>query len=493
MLPDLPTFLQQARAGVRFPVCREIPLEGRSPVDLFTAIRDSCTPLLLESGKAGRYSYIAIDSGEIWTSRGTLCEIRHGESNRTEQGDPFELLRARFAAENVIPNPLLRNFAGGAIGYLSYDMARHIEKLPDTAHNDLDLPESCFLFVDSFFEIDQADDVIRVVFAPVLDERALEVQYREIERQIDRMISLLSLPLSPRALPTDEAVLPQPNQSVSEPEFCGMVERAREYIVAGDIFQVNLSIRYGEPYSGDAFEVYRALREINPSPYMSYLEMPGLTIASASPEQLLRVDGRVVETRPIAGTRPRGATDEEDRAYADELIGNEKERAEHLMLVDLERNDIGRVARYGTVEVDELMAIERYSHVIHIVSNVRGELAEGRDTFDAIRACFPGGTITGAPKVRSMEIIEELEPVRRGIYTGSIGWIGYDGRAELNIAIRTVVIAGGMAYAQAGAGIVFDSVPKHEYRESARKAQAALEAIRRATARNSTSEQPAAQ
>jgi aminodeoxychorismate synthase component I len=472
--PDPDTFAQRATPGARFPVYLEIPLVLRTPLEIFASARPSSSPLLLESGKGGRYSYVAIDPTASWQSRGTKV-IADGVE---QEGDPFELLRDRFSAERVIPNPGLRNFTGGLVGYISYDMARMIENLPVRASDDLGLPDSCFLFIDSFFEIDHRDAVVRAVHSPMLDDRPLPEQYEAIVRRLEAMVALLDTDDRESASGAAHEPAGAIGSNVSREEFCSMVERAREHIIAGDIFQVNLSIRFAQRYAGDPFAIYRRLRAINPSPYMSYLELPGVTIASASPEQLLRVDGRVVETRPIAGTRPRGATEQEDVEHAEDLIGNEKERAEHLMLVDLERNDIGRVARYGTVEVTELMAIERYSHVIHIVSNVRGELADGHDMFDAIRACFPGGTITGAPKVRSMEIIEELEPPRRGIYTGSIGWLGYDGRAELNIAIRTVVVVDGHAYAQAGAGIVFDSVPDLEYRESLRKAAAGLEAIR---------------
>ncbi|MEP7219900.1 MAG: anthranilate synthase component I family protein, partial [Bacteroidota bacterium] len=332
--------------------------------------------------------------------------------------------------------------------------------------------------VDRFYEIDHFEKRIRVVYTPLVSDDPLDPQYDAAVEILGAMRDLLELPESESPSPHGPAGSVESNMTPEK--FAAIVGRAQEYIRAGDIFQVNLSIRFSQRIGVDPLMLYRALRDVNPSPYMSCFLLPEMAIVSASPELLVNVHGGMLETRPIAGTRPRGANREEDLANARELIENEKERAEHLMLVDLERNDIGRVARYGSVDVNEFMGIEEYSHVIHIVSNIRGQLAEGRDTFDAIRACFPGGTITGAPKVRSMEIIEELEPCRRGLYTGSIGWIGFNGDAELNIAIRTIVVKDDIAYIQAGAGIVADSVPEREYAESVRKAEAALEAVRRA-------------
>jgi len=481
--PHLNDFLAAARPGARFPVFAELPLADHTPVGIYAAIRRDGHGFILESGKLGRYSYVGAGASWIWRSSGRECRIIEDGAAGSLDGDPFALLESALAGETVIPNPHLENFTGGLVGYLSYDMARHIERLPEHAAHDLDIPESCFMRAESYYEIDHERRLLRVVTAPVLrDDVAMEEQYAAIVEVLRGMASAIEAsPADPPAADAEPADAPV-EANLSPGEFAAIVRRAKEYIAAGDIFQANLSVRFRQPLGVDPFRLYLELREVNPSPYMAYIDLPELAIVSASPELLLKVHGGVIETRPIAGTRPRGKSRQEDIANAEELIANEKERAEHLMLVDLERNDIGRVARYGSVEVDEFMAIEEYSHVIHIVSNVRGELAEGRSTFDAIRACFPGGTITGAPKVRSMEIIEELEPCRRGIYTGSIGWIGFDGDAELNIAIRTIVVKDAVAYAQAGAGIVADSVPELEYHESVRKAEAALEAIRRARA-----------
>ncbi len=413
-------------------------------------------------------SVVAVDIAGEWTF------------TESDTGDPFEQLRALCAANPIVSNPLLRRFGGGLVGWFSYDLCRTIERLPSLAADDLALPLCYFQFVDSFIEFDHERGLLNLATLPKLHEGDLTEQYRQMAERLQEMAELLAtLPngeddASPPAIHADPDNF---TPTVTPDQFAQIVSRTREYIFAGDIFQANLSVRFQRAFRSDPLALYRQLRAINPSPFMAFIEGGECAVVSASPELLIRASGRTIETRPIAGTRRRGANEAEDEEKIAELLGNEKERAEHLMLVDLERNDIGRVARYGTVQVDELMTVEKYSHVIHIVSNVRGELRQGMDALDAIRACFPGGTITGAPKVRSMEIIEELEPTRRGIYTGSIGWLGWNGDAEFNIAIRTLLVKDGVAYLQAGAGIVADSVPEHEYRESLRKAQAAMNAV----------------
>jgi para-aminobenzoate synthetase component I len=474
-VPDRTTFVATAQPGARCPVVTELPLEDRTPAELYRSLRAAFgSAVLLESGKTGRYSFVGIAGGERFVSTGRSLAF---PDDSTSDGDPFDALRGLIADERMVAHPLLAGFSGGYVGYLAYDMARHIERLPDLTIAQPAIPDCAFLLVESFCEIDHEERVLRLAVAPRVGDDP-GTTYDRAVLQLERMHSAIS---SRAADGADVAAAGDPGRSanMSQDQFESIVRRAKEYIRAGDVFQVNLSLRIEEEFNGDPLALYRSLREVNPAPYMALLELPELAIVSASPELLLRVRDRVIETRPIAGTRPRGATAEEDERNARKLSENEKERAEHLMLVDLERNDIGRVARYGSVRVDEFMGIERYSHVIHIVSHVRGELDARFDTIDAIRACFPGGTITGAPKVRSMEIIEELEPHRRGVYTGSIGWIGFDGNAELNIAIRTIVVADGIAYVQAGAGIVADSEPEHEYRESLRKAEAAIVALER--------------
>lgn len=351
----------------------------------------------------------------------------------------------------------------GAIGYFSYDCIRYIEKLPSIAKDDVDIPDIFFLLFDDVFVYDHHEKVLWIITHYVEERENAEQRLRDWEELWMKEAPQVKIPFESQA--NEKEVV-----AFTEEGFIHAVERIQEYIGAGDVFQVNLSTRQEKTLQTHPFEIYTSLREINPSPYMGYLELGDFQIVSGSPELLIKKQGNKVSTRPIAGTRSRGDNEQEDERLAKELIENEKERAEHVMLVDLERNDLGRVCEYGTVEVDEFMVIEKYSHVMHIVSNVRGLVSEDKDAFDLVRAVFPGGTITGAPKIRTMEIIEELEPVRRGIYTGSIGWIGYSGDMELNIVIRTLLAKDGQAYVQAGAGIVIDSSPKNEYKESLKKA-----------------------
>lgn len=492
--PSLSEFLLRANDYDVVPLVRALPfdsLPSSDPAHAYRALRarsaDFRPGFILESGKGGRRSYVGIGSGRMLESRdgeNRLIDEHGGEHSGT--GDPFDFLRREFTRLRVRPHPLLPDFSAGGVGYFSYDMARRIERLPRLAQDDLELPDARFIFPDEFLVFDHQE---RVLLLTVLVRTGSDDEAKEGWRKgEERLNGLEALLLSTSVRPTPDAganpdrpagadAPDMPEGNLAPEEFHCIVRRAIEYILAGDIFQVNLSVRFSRRYDGDPLVLYETLRAINPAPYMTFLEFSDHAIVGASPELLLKVNGTTLVTRPIAGTRRRGADEREDEEKAKELMENEKERAEHLMLVDLERNDLGRVARYGSVHVDEFMAIEKYSHVIHIVSNVRAELAGGKDLFDAIRGVFPGGTITGAPKVRAMEIIEELEPQRRGIYTGSIGWIGFDGNAELNIAIRTMVLKEGRAYAQAGAGIVADSVPEYEYKESVRKAQAALRAL----------------
>ncbi len=369
--------------------------------------------------------------------------------------------------------PELPPFQGGAIGYFSYDIVREIERLEEHAADDLGLPDLYFMFFDDVFVYDHQKNELWMI---IHGDQASE---RELTERLDTYVMKWTLDKQPQPWAKEgwRSSEESMEASLSEEGFCEAVEKIKEYIAAGDVFQVNLSVRQTKELATEPMHVYETLRTLNPSPYMSYIQAPDFQIVSASPELLVKKNGQELSTRPIAGTRSRGKNDEEDALLAASLIDNEKERAEHVMLVDLERNDLGRVSTYGTVEVDELMVIEKYSHVMHIVSNVKGSLASQYDLYDVIRATFPGGTITGAPKVRTMEIIEELEPVRRGIYTGSIGWIGFDENMELNITIRTMLCKDGKAHVQAGAGIVIDSEPKNEYKESLKKARALWRAL----------------
>lgn len=486
--PGRQKFLELATEGKRIPVFKDIPLGNETLMGAIEKLGLEEKPfVLLESGKGtenlARYSFLAFDPWMTYRSKGNRVEILTDRELNVIEGQPFNELRKLFDKYQGVKYPGLPKFYGGALGYFSYDMGRFFEVMPESAEDDLEIPESYFMFFDKVLCFDHLEKTLKIIINVEINPGCnLEQAYFAATREIEVLkTSLQGEVRNKSVLPKLRSGLEysfQPEANMEKADFEKIVEKAKEYIKAGDIFQVNLSIRLGKKTEVRPIDLYRVLREINPSPYMSYINFGDLQIVSCSPELLVRLtDEGVADTRPIAGTRKRGENRAEDLALAQELISNEKERAEHIMLVDLERNDLGRVCDYGTVEVNELMVIEEYSHVMHIVSNVRGMLAEGKDRFDLIRACFPGGTITGAPKIRSMEIIEELEPTRRGIYTGSIGFLGYGGEMEMNIVIRTLVIKEGMAYVQAGAGIVADSIPEKEYYESLTKAEALLRTL----------------
>ncbi len=486
--PGKEEFCGYYKKGLRVPVMTELPLAGDTPVTVIEKLGLTGAPLcLLESGKGtenlARYSFLGFDPHCVFKSHGCRVEVSRGGNVHVCNGNPYKELQKIVDSYHGFRFAGLPKFWGGAMGYFSYDMGRFFEKLPEQATDDLQVPDSYFMFFDKVICFDHLEKSMKVIVTS--DPETIsdpEQAYWAAQKEINRVIHTIK-----SGKPGDEITVSQqgralqnkfePYCNVTREQFEEMVTRAKEYIRAGDIFQVNLSLRLGKETPVAPFLLYKVLRQINPSPYMSFIDFGDLHIVSSSPELLVRLTGDLAETRPIAGTRKRGDCREEDLALAQELISNEKERAEHIMLVDLERNDLGRVCRYGTVEVNELMIIEEYSHVMHIVSNVRGRLAEDRDRFDLFRACFPGGTITGAPKIRSMEIIEELEPTRRGPYTGSIGFFGYGGEFEMNIVIRTILMKAGQAYVQAGAGIVADSVPEREYYESLKKAEALLRAM----------------
>ncbi|MED0906029.1 aminodeoxychorismate synthase, component I [Bacillus nitratireducens] len=419
--------------------------------------------ILLESGRGGRYNIVGLDPVAVIQGKNETLHIRESGKETIKRGNPLDLMQEYMEKWKTDYNPEYPPFQGGAIGYFSYDCIRYIEKLPSLAEDDLNIPDIFFLLFDDVFVYDQKEQVLWII-THYVDE------HEKAEERLNAWKDLWVKEAPKLTMPFECPEKKNETVAFTEEGFIKAVERIQEYIGAGDVFQVNLSTRQERTLQTHPLEIYTSLREINPSPYMGYLELGDFQIVSASPELLIKKQGPEVSTRPIAGTRSRGANEQEDEELARELIENEKERAEHVMLVDLERNDLGRICKYGTVEVDEFMVIEKYSHVMHIVSNVRGEVEEGKDAFDLVKAVFPGGTITGAPKIRTMEIIEELEPVRRGIYTGSIGWIGYSGDTELNIVIRTLLAKDGQAHVQAGAGIVIDSNPKNEYKESLKKA-----------------------
>ncbi|HFK1748699.1 aminodeoxychorismate synthase component I [Bacillus cereus] len=419
--------------------------------------------ILLESGRGGRYNIVGLNPVAVIRGKDETLHISESGKETIKRGNPLDLMQEYMEQWKTDYNPEYPPFQGGAIGYFSYDCIRYIEKLPSLAEDDINIPDIFFLLFDDVFVYDQKEQVLWVITHYV-------DKYEEAKERLNEWKSLWMTEAPEVTVPFESPEKKSEAVAFTEAGFMKAVKCIQEYIGAGDVFQVNLSTRQERTLQTHPLEIYTSLREINPSPYMGYLELGDFQIVSGSPELLIKKQGTEVSTRPIAGTRSRGADEQEDEELARELIENEKERAEHVMLVDLERNDLGRVCKYGTVEVDEFMVIEKYSHVMHIVSNVRGEVEEDKDAFDLVKAVFPGGTITGAPKIRTMEIIEELEPVRRGIYTGSIGWIGYSGDTELNIVIRTLLAKDGKAHVQAGAGIVIDSNPENEYKESLKKA-----------------------
>jgi para-aminobenzoate synthetase component I len=423
---------------------------------------------LLESGRGGRYHIIGLSPVATLKGKDNQLTISTEIGIEVKSGDPLYLMKEWMAKYKTEKNDDYPDFQGGAIGFVSYDYVRSIERIPALSKDDLDTPDLYFYVFNDVFVYDTLEETMWIMtHGNKGDEASLEERLADLKEIWSQTQVETECSLQLRASNSAEREV-----SMDELMFTQSVSQVQEYIGTGDVFQVNLSVRQSEKLLTSPFHIYEKLREINPSPYMGYLQFPEFQLVSGSPELLVKKDGYKVSTRPIAGTRSRGGNEEEDIALAKELIENEKERAEHVMLVDLERNDLGRVCKYGTVEVDEFMVIEKYSHVMHIVSNVSGELDEQHNEYDLIRAVFPGGTITGAPKIRTMEIIEELEPVRRGVYTGSVGWIGFNGDVELNISIRTMVVKDEEVHVQAGAGIVIDSNPHAEYKESLKKARA---------------------
>jgi aminodeoxychorismate synthase component I len=460
-------------------IYEEIPLKELTPLTAFERIRGGRYSFLLESAsgpmKTGRYSFIGTDPYIIFKSKGREIKVIRDGKKTIIHDSPLKKLRELIGQFRIDRIDGLPPFIGGAIGILNYDFVHHFERLPRTTSDDLTLPEAHFIFIDTIIAFDHYSNKAWVITNPWVRNEDYEGVMLRIEEIIERLLHLSpSFPHKWKKRPIEI------KKEIKKNEYESMVRKAKEYIAAGDIFQANLSQRLSAEIGDlDPWRLYRILRDINPSPFASFLEFDGYHIVSSSPERLLKVESDMVETRPIAGTRPRGKDPAGDREMRIELLLNEKERAEHIMLIDLERNDLGRVCDYGSIEVDELMVTEDYSHVIHIVSNIKGRLAKGKDCFDVIRAAFPGGTITGVPKVRCMEIIDELEPVSRGPYTGSIGYISFTGDMDLNIVIRTFVIKDGVAYVQAGAGIVADSDPEREYYETLYKAEALIKTIER--------------
>jgi anthranilate synthase component 1 len=493
--PDFQTFEQRCRQGNLIPVWTEILADMETPVSVFRKLSGGDYAFLLESveqgEQIGRYSFIGFQPEVLIRSRGGEIIVSYfgvDEQIAPDPERPLDFLRKFMQRYTPAPDPDLPPFIGGGVGYMSYDMVRAFEKLPDKNPDPLRLPDSYFMIADTLAIFDHVRRrMILLANAHVTGDprAAYSAAVHKIELMLERLRTTRPLPKAsaPHSVtPRGGGDLGGVSSNVTQPEFEAGVEKVKEYIRAGDAFQVVISQRFSKPYNGDPFDIYRALRAVNPSPYMFYLKFGELQLAGSSPEILVRVNKGEVNVRPIAGTRPRGATQEEDQRLEKDLLADPKERAEHIMLIDLGRNDVGRVAAPGAVKVNDLMVIERYSHVMHIVSDVTGRLAEGKDAFDALEACFPAGTVSGAPKIRAMQIIDEVENVRRGPYAGAVGYVSFDGNLDTCIAIRTCVIKDKMVYVQAGAGIVADSVPSMEYQETCNKAMAVLRAVELAEA-----------
>ncbi|MCA1032814.1 anthranilate synthase component I [Bacillus timonensis] len=452
----------------RVPLARKISYQKQNWFEQYKLLsKDEPYHVLLESGRGGKYSIMGLNPIARLKGKDNTLTISTKQQSVDVHGNLLQLMKEWMATYQTDAIEGYPEFQGGAIGYISYDLVRSIEKLPTVAKDDLDTPDLYFLIFDDVFVFDHEEECLWLITHFVEGEKQkAEDRLGMFEKMWTTFQSADASYHHNHKLKSESS----PLVSVTEEEFIAAAEKVRSYISYGDIFQVNLSVRQSRSIHTHPMDIYSSLRQVNPSPYMAFMQLQEFQLVSGSPELLVKKKGNEVSTRPIAGTRSRGKNDEEDHKLANELIESEKERAEHVMLVDLERNDLGRVCEFGSVEVNEFMVIEKYSHVMHIVSNVKGKLSENKDVYDIINATFPGGTITGAPKVRTMEIIEELEPVRRGIYTGSIGWISFTGDMELNIAIRTMLTKDGYAHVQAGAGVVIDSNPKHEYKESLKKA-----------------------
>ncbi len=483
--PSLEDFKKKAKQGNLIPVYREILADMETPVSAFQKIDDGRHSFLLESveggEKWGRYSFLGSRPSVVVRSFDRTVEIiRKGKvEKQLFDRDPLESVKKILSEYKPVPDPNLPRFYGGAVGYMGYDVVRFFEDLPDREKIGLDLPDIYFMLTDTLVIFDTITHMIKVVSNAHIAGKSVTAAYKEATDKIDAIVKKLRRGVRSRksGVRRKTRKVAKLVSNFTQPQYEQAVLKAKEYIKAGDIFQVVPSQRFHTTITAEPFEIYRALRLINPSPYMYFLRCGDATIVGASPEVMVRLEGDRIELRPIAGTRRRGATEDEDKALEQELLADPKERAEHIMLVDLGRNDVGRVSDPGSVNVSELMVIERYSHVMHIVSNVRGKLSRGNDSYDVIRACFPAGTVSGAPKIRAMQIIEELEPTRRGPYAGAVGYFGFSGNMDTCITIRTLVVKDGVAYIQAGGGVVADSDPAAEYQETVNKAKAMMRAV----------------
>ncbi|MFA4915958.1 MAG: anthranilate synthase component I [Syntrophales bacterium] len=484
--PAFETFEKLAQKGNLIPIYREIIADMETPVSALWKLSSKSHVFLLESvegaEKWGRYTFLGSGAREIFSIRGEEVIIREQGKVHTHKhnGDPLAFLKNLLGKYRPVPVEGLPRFYGGAVGFFGYEMVRYFERLPVKAKDDIQTDDAVFLITDTLLIFDNVKHTIKVVACAFADEDdKLSEVYESSTRKIEEIISLLDTPSAEKKSSSpfkDEKELSF-KSNMSPEEYKDIVKRAKDYIVAGDIIQVVLSQRFQKENGMDPVDLYRALRYVNPSPYLFFLKLNDLILIGSSPEVMVRLEEKVVELRPIAGTRKRGKNEQEDRMLSDELLQDPKERAEHVMLVDLGRNDLGRIARIGSVQVNQLMVVERYSHVMHLVSNIQAQLADGKDAFDVLKATFPAGTLTGAPKIRAMEIIVELETSRRGPYGGAVGYFSFTGNMDFCITIRTIVIKDGKLFIQAGAGIVADSDPDAEYQETVNKAEGMRQAV----------------
>ncbi len=480
--PSKKEFLKLARSHNLIPVHREIFADMETPVSAYRKIGGPDS-FLLESVEGGeriaRYSFLGGDPVLTFRSTGSDITVTEKGRKRSYRGDPIKELEKIFLRYRPARLASLPRFHGGFVGYAGYDVVRFIEDLPAKHTDDLGLPDMCFLLADTLLAFDHIKRKIIVISNAIVDGDPA-ASYDAAVRKIERLVKKIERPLVAseielEASPSSRVLRIKSN--MTKAEFTGKVEIIKDHIRRGDVIQLVLSQRFESDLKADPFNVYRMLRTINPSPYMFYLNFGGFKLIGSSPEVMVRLENGIATVRPIAGTRPRGADDQEDRKLEGELLSSVKERAEHVMLVDLARNDLGRVCRYGTVRTSELMTVERYSHVMHIVSNVEGVLQKDTNAFDLFSASFPAGTVTGAPKVRAMQIIDELERSKRGPYAGAVGYFSFSGDLDTCITIRTIIAKGKQAYVQAGAGIVYDSAPEREFQESVNKSKALMRAI----------------
>jgi anthranilate synthase component 1 len=483
--PAFELFEKLTHKGNLIPIYREIFADMDTPVSILSKLNSKAHAFLLESveggEKWGRYTFLGSDPSVIFTVRGDDVVVQEkGEISRSRHnGEPMKYLKEILDRYRPVVVEGLPRFFGGAVGFLSYDMVRYFEKLPSENEDDLHGDDAVFLVTDTLIIFDNVRHTIKIV-ACLFSEGGEDLRdsYEEAIKKIEDIIGLIQSPVVKKEIENPEVSNAPLISNMTPDHYKAIVTKAREYIHAGDVIQVVLSQRFEKKNDLDPIDLYRALRYINPSPYLFYLKMEDLILIGSSPEVMVRLEEGTVELRPIAGTRKRGKNEQEDRRLADELLQDPKERAEHIMLVDLGRNDLGRIARIGSVQVTQLMVVERYSHVMHLVSNIKAQLAPEKDCFDVLKATFPAGTLSGAPKIRAMEIIDELEQNRRGPYGGAVGYFSYTGNMDLCITIRTMVVKDGKLSVQTGAGIVSDSEPEAEYEETVNKAEGMMQAIR---------------